>query len=199
MLDCPDTTEIRLTLWQQPVADPATGRAQGSWTAVATECRNPTDVGLVRRQLTWEDVESAIRRVGIPEATVTAPGYTLVNLDTTFYTEPRPFTRTLQIIGYSVDVDVAPATYTWHWGDGQTDTTDTPGDPYPSDDVTHTYLHHTDHGQPLHVSVDVGWQARYRVDNGAWTAIPDTITIAGPPTPLPIRQASAVLIEGHRR
>jgi hypothetical protein len=140
-------------------------------------------------------VESAIRRVGVPAAAVTAPGYTLVNLDTTFYTDPQPFARTLQIIGYTVDVDLAPTTYTWHWGDGQTTTTDTPGHPYPATDVTHTYQRHTEPEHPLALSVDVGWHARYRVDAGPWTDIPDTITITGPTTALPVRQASAVLVE----
>src|SRR4051812_42450022 len=199
MLDCPDSAEIRLNLWQRQTAD-STGQAvDGSWTVVATECRSPDDVGEVRRSLTWQDVETAIRRVGIPAARVSAPGFTLVNLETTFYTDPQPLDRTLQIIGYDVDVQIAPAAYTWHWGDGQTTTTDTPGRPYPADDVTHTYLRHTPPHHPAGLSVDVRWHARYRVDDGAWTDIPDTITIAGPATALPIRQASAVLVEGHTR
>jgi hypothetical protein len=128
---------------------------------------------------------------------VTAPGYTLVNLETTFYTDVQPLTRTLSIIGYTVDVDITPTTYTWHWGQGETSTTHTPGSPYPSTDVTHTYLHHTPKNRPASLSVDVEYTARYRVDGGAWIDIPDTITIAGPTTSLPIRQASAVLVEGR--
>jgi hypothetical protein len=167
----------------------------GSWSIVDTQCRDPRDIGNLRRSLTWQDVESAIRRVGIPTAEVTAPGYTLVNLETTFYTDPEPFARTLSIIGYTVDVEVTPTTYTWHWGDGETSTTQTPGQPYPSIDVTHTFVRHTADGRPRSVSVDVGWTARYRVDGGAWIEIPETITVVGPATRLPVRQASAVLVE----
>jgi hypothetical protein len=143
-------------------------------------------------------VVSAIRKVGVPTAEVSAPGYTLVNLETTFYTDPQQFTRTLSIIGYTVDVEVTPTTYTWHWGQGETTTTDTPGRPYPATDVTHTFVRHTHKGQPLNVAVDVGWVARYRVDGGAWIDIPETITVAGLATTMPVRQASAVLVEGTR-
>jgi hypothetical protein len=149
----------------------------------------------MRRALTWQDVESAIRRVGIPAGTVEAPGYTLVNLRTTFYTEPHSIARTLDIIGYTVDVEVEPTSFTWHWGDGTTTSTERPGHAYPSTDLTHIYTHHTEPGDPLALSVDVGYTARYRVDGGAWSQIPDTITISGPTTPLPIKQASAVLVE----
>jgi hypothetical protein len=142
-------------------------------------------------------VESAIRRVGVPAGRVSAPGYTLVNLDTTFYTEVHPIRRTLTIIGYTVDVEVVPTTFTWHWGDGEASTSDTAGGPYPSTDVTHTYTRHTPVGRPLSLSVDVGYAARYRVDGGAWSAIPDTIAVSGPATALPVRQASAVLVESH--
>jgi hypothetical protein len=197
MLDCPDSAQIRLTLWQRQVADEGGKPVQGTWSVVTTECRDPGDAGDVRRNITWQDVVSAIRKVGVPTAEVSAPGYTLVNLDTTFYTDPAQFTRTLSIIGYTVDVEVTPATYTWHWGQGETTTTDTPGRPYPSTDVTHTFVRHTPKGQPLSVSVDVGWVARYRVDGGAWINIPETITVPGPATTIPVRQASAVLVEGR--
>ncbi len=158
------------------------------------ECRDPNAVTVARKQVTWQDVLSAIRRVGVPAGEVQAPRYTLVNLDTTFYTRPQAIDRTLTIIGYTVDVQVEPTGYTWHWGDGATDTTQTPGQPYPSADVTHTYVHATKDSGALSLSVDVTYSARYRVDGGAWLDIPDTITIPGPGTPLPIMQASAVLV-----
>jgi hypothetical protein len=197
MLGCPDPATVRLSLWSRELADSAGNPVHGSWAVRLTACRDPGDIGEVRRSLTWQDVVSAIRRVGVPPGEVTAPGYTLVNLETTFYTEAMAFTRTLSIIGYSVDVEVTPSTFTWHWGDGETLTTDTPGAPYPSTDVTHTYRHHTAQGRPLELSVDVGYTARFRVDGGAWVDIPETITIEGPVTTLPVRQASAVLVEGR--
>jgi hypothetical protein len=189
MHTCPDPALVLFALYSQ-------APGQG-WSFEGSECRDPADIGTVRRSLTWQDVVSAIRRVGVPAGRVTAAGYTLVNLETTFYTEPQTITRTLSIIGYTVDVEVTPSTFTWHWGDGESLTTDSPGAPYPSTDVTHTYLRHTQRGHPLELSVDVGYTARYRVDGGAWIDIPETITVTGPAASLPVRQASAVLVEGH--
>lgn len=137
-----------------------------------------------------------IRRVGVPGAEVHAPNYTLVNLDTSFYTDPEPINRGVTIIGYDVDVEVAPSAYTWHWGDGTTEATDLPGRPYPATDVTHTYSQATKDGGPLTLTVDVNYSARYRVDGGAWLDIPKSITVPGPATALPVKQASAVLVAG---
>jgi hypothetical protein len=196
MLTC-DPPSIRLALWSHRVTDASGDPTNDPWTYGHSECRDPGDVGATLRSISWRDVVSAIRKVGVPTAEVSAPGYTLVNLETTFYTDPQQFTRTLSIIGYTVDVEVTPTTYTWHWGQGETTTTDTPGRPYPSTDVTHTFVRHTPKGHPLNVSVDVGWVARYRVDGGAWINIPETITVPGPATTIPVRQASAVLVEGR--
>jgi hypothetical protein len=127
---------------------------------------------------------------------VHAPSYTLVNLETTFYTKPQQLTRSLDLIGFHVDVQVTPTSYAWHWGDGATATTRTPGRPYPADDITHTYAHATHDGPPLALRVDTTYTAQYRVDGGSWQQIPDAITIAGPTTTMPVKEATAVLVAG---
>ncbi len=162
---------------------------------VQTECRDPEALGPVqqRRALSWQDVLSAVRRVRPPSGSVEAPRYTLVNLETTFYTKPLTVDRSLNIIGYQVEVQIEPASYTWHWGDGHSDTTEQPGQPYPSTEVTHTYSRAT-HDRDLSLSVDVAYTARYRVDGGPWQQIPDQLTINGSATELPVKQASAVLV-----
>ncbi|MGH3473190.1 MAG: hypothetical protein ACRDPG_14230 [Nocardioidaceae bacterium] len=144
--------------------------------------------------LTWSDVLSAVRRVGVPALDVHAPRLTLVNLKTTFYTEPVTIDRRLTIIGYDVDVQVEPVAYVWTWGDGSQTTTTSPGRPFPARDVTHTYVHAADDQHPVELSVDVSYRARYRVDNGAWQRIPQRLTVAGPLTRMPVKQASAVLV-----
>ncbi len=193
-LSCPDQAMILESLFSRQLTDASGNEINRDWVYVRSECRSLSASGPARRQLTWNDVLSAVRRVGIPPGEVHAPHYTLVNLDTTFYTEPQPVDKTLQIIGYSVDVHIEPASYTWHWGDGSTQTTTDPGHPYPAKDITHTYVHATGPAESLAVSVDVTYSARYAVDGGDWADIPDNITITGPRTPLPIKQASAVLV-----
>jgi hypothetical protein len=191
---CPDTTSLLMNLWLREIRNAEGAPVDGSWTIDHMECRPPSDAGQVRRQVGWVDVVDAVRRVGIPPGDIHAPRFTLVNLETTFYTRPHRIDRVLRILGYAVDVEIHPSRYTWHWGDGTTQTTTTPGRPYPSHDVTHTYRHATDTNHDLALSVDVTYTGRYRVDGNAWTAIPQPITISGPPTALPVKQASAVLV-----
>jgi hypothetical protein len=194
MHTCQNRALVLLALWGRQVTD-RSGRASNKpWAFLKAECRAPSDMGPVRRQVGWVDVVNAVRRVGIPAGDLHAPHLTLVNLETTFYTRPHQLDRVLTILGYSVDVEVHPTHYTWHWGDGTSQTTETPGRPYPSLDVTHTYRHATEPDHDLALSVDVTYAGRYRVDGTAWTAIPQPITISGPPTALPVKQASAVLV-----
>ena len=196
---CTDPGLVRQSLWARDLTDATGARINGSWHVLSSECRDPNDAGPVapqeqRRTLTWRNVLSAVRRVGLPGGTVHAPRFTLVNLETTFWTDPQPVDRSLTLIGFDVDVQITPSSYMWHWGDGTTNTTKTPGRPFPATDVTHTYVHATDEGPPLEVRVDVTYSARYRVNGGEWQAIPETITIPGAPTSLPVKQAAAVLM-----
>ncbi len=193
---CTQQELVRQALWSRQLTDARGRNVQEGWRFEGSECRDPVDARPVdqRRALTWNEVLSAVKRVGVPAATVHAPGYTLVNLDTTFYTETQTIDRSLDIISYDVDVAIRPTGYTWHWGDGSTSQTETPGSPYPSTEVTHTYVHATEEQQTLELSVDVTYTARYRVDGGDWQAIPDTLTIPGTATDLPVKQAASVLV-----
>jgi hypothetical protein len=183
-----------MAYWVRQTRDAEGQPVTETWHIDHFECRDPADLGPVRQELGWFDVLSAVRRIDVPASEVQVPRYTLVNLETTFYTEPVTLDRTLQIIGYTVDVHLEPASYVWHWGDGSTTETSAPGHPYPSKDVTHTYLRSTAPGDFLSLSVDVLYRASYRVNGTSWQEIPDTITIAGSASALPVKQASAVLV-----
>ena len=137
-------------------------------------------------------VLNAIRRIGLPELTAqTQPtDKTLVHFATIFYAEPQPFTRTVPLLGQSVDIVATPSQYTWRHGDGTTDTTATPGAPYPSKEITYSY---TDAHTTVTPRVDVTYTARFRVNGGAWQDINETVTITGPPSNLRISEATAVL------
>lgn len=145
--------------------------------------------------VTDELVLEAIRRVGLPTLLVstTPPDRTLVNLKTVFFTSPTSVTRTLTLLGQSVEVDATPARYLWHFGDGQSASTDSPGSPYPAMDLTHRYLK-VDTVRP---SVDTTYTARFRVNGGAWQDVNGTVTIVGPPITLEVLEATPVL-SGNR-
>ena len=142
-------------------------------------------------ELTPGDVEREVKRVGLPRLRVSVQpaGATLVNLETIFHTTAAPFERTVDILDSTVDLRAVPATYTWHHGDGTTQTTTTPGRPYPAMDVIHQY------NKPGHVTprVDVTYRVTYRIDDGDWQALDTTITAPGPATALRIREARPVL------
>jgi hypothetical protein len=165
----------------------------GGWVLAYSVCSSGTpDLEPSEPEVTPGLVLEALRRMGLPAIrTHTQPeDKTLVNFDTIFYAEPTTFQRTITLLGQRVDVEAAPARFTWRPGDGNVHTTTTPGRPYPAKDVTHRYerAHRT-----VQASVDVTYTARFRVGGGAWQDIAETVTISGPPTPLRVAEATPVL------
>jgi hypothetical protein len=149
---------------------------------------------LVPRAVTSSDVLRAIKRIGLPSPQAGVPRYTLVNLKTTFYTHAEAFTRHFQLLGRPVTARVTPDLYTWSWGDGRHTTTDRPGKPYPSTEVTHTYVHRTHGRHWMQVNVSVRYHCDYQVSGGEWRRIAQTITIDGQVSAFPVKEATAVLV-----
>ncbi len=135
---------------------------------------------------------TATRTIGLPSLAINIQpgGATLVNLDTIFYAQPQPFTRTVTLLGYDIDLAATPVLFTWHHGDGTSQTTSKPGAPYPSKSVTYRYQQPADHLSP---SVDVTYRVRYRVDGGAWQTLGQTLTANGQAGDLEVKEAGAVL------
>ena len=89
-----------------------------------------------------------------------------------------------------MQIQATPEMFTWHYGDGTSASTTSPGARYPAMDVTHEYL---DAHITVHTSVDATYTAQFRVGNGGWQPIPGAVTITGPPSPLRISEATALL------
>ncbi|MCB0905949.1 MAG: hypothetical protein KDB63_02390 [Nocardioidaceae bacterium] len=148
-------------------------------------------------------VFSAMKRLAWPRSDLVVQppgGETLVNLATNFFTaNTEPSTQTVTLLGQRVEIEATPHRYVWHWAaggeTGEADsgslTTDGPGDAYPRLEVTHTYR---EADVLVHPWVDTVYAGRYRVNGGAWTTIPQTLTVAGDPVPLRIREATPVLV-----
>jgi hypothetical protein len=194
---CPAAGQFLWALWTRPLRSTGGGNVSlGPWSFVVTAClganitTNPTAAAIPR--VTWQMVLNAVRRVGLPALTVQVQpaNETLVNFDTIFYAEPSTFTRTLTMLGRTVDVEAQPAEYHWHFGDGAVATTTTPGAPYPAKTIVHQYA---DAHVTLHPSVDVLYSVRFRVDQGAWQGIAERIDIPGPAVDLRTREATPVL------
>jgi hypothetical protein len=133
-----------------------------------------------------------VRRIGLPalRVHVQPEGETLVNLDTIFFAQPEPFARTVQLLGFSVDVEATPTSFAWAFGDGAGMTTETPGAPYPDQVITHAYA---DADVTEHASVDATYTVRFRVDGGEWQTIDETISADGPTTAVQVKEAVPVL------
>src|SRR4051794_21896250 len=84
-------------------------------------------------QITQVMVLRALRRISLPKPAIMIQppgGKTLVNFETIFHTEAKPFTRSVRLLGQRVDLEITPTSYTWSYGDGFTETTSSPGREY---------------------------------------------------------------------
>ena len=144
--------------------------------------------------LTLADVQEAFAELKLdPGTLVIQPpdGLTLVNFKTNFYTTTTtPTTLTVTLLDQPVTIEATPATYTWYFGDGQTTHTTEPGAAYPDLTITHEYLHKGDYRPSLSTT----YTGRYKIGDGAWQTIPDTVTIDGPTQPLRAIEAQPKLV-----
>jgi hypothetical protein len=154
-----------------------------------SEQRAPVDPGA---ELTEGDIAEAVREIGLPSLRVRIqPGdETLVNIATIFYTRPQPFERSIDLLGFDIDLVASPVSYRWVHDDGTASTTSRPGRPYPAMDVTHRYRAPAD---DVHPRVDVTYRVRYRVDGGGWQTLGQTLQASGPAADLDVREAAPVL------
>jgi hypothetical protein len=143
-------------------------------------------------------VERAFQRLAWPASPMVIQppnGRTLVNFDTNFYTtNTSPTTQTVTLLGATVTIEATPVDYVWHFGGAGTTasdlTTADPGAAYPNLRVTFRYLHTGD----VRPSLDTVYSGRYRIGNGAWQQIPDTLTVTGATQDLQVVSATPHLL-----
>lgn len=164
----------------------------------ASACMSPADAAAAAvPQVTPGMVATAFQRLPMPafKSQVQPAAKTLVNFDTIFYTSARPFNRDVTILGQNVNLRITPSRFIWHYGDGTSDSTTSPGAKYPRKDVVHRY-------QQAHVTMKhhltINWSARWRLNGGPWQDVNGTATSTGPETALRVAEAVPVLSgEGH--
>lgn len=144
--------------------------------------------------LTLADVQKAFAELPLPAGTLVIQppdGLTLVNFKTNFYTtSTAPISTTVTLLEQPVTLEATPATYTWHFGDGETTSTTEPGAAYPRLTITHDYKLKGDY-QP---SLSTTYTGRYKIADGPWQTIPGTVTIDGPTQPLRAIEAQPKLV-----
>jgi hypothetical protein len=197
MQDVPD-----LCIDRQPCADPpgtwmylvyrsSPGSPNVPWgtvcldghTAANFDVITPGRVFSAMKQLSWPAADLVIEPPG---------GRTLVNLPTNFLTtSTTPVSKTLTLWGHQLVIRATPVGYLWHFGDGETHEGADPGAAYPDLRITHSYRHA---GVRVAPSVDVTYHGSYRVDDGPWQDIPDTLTVPGTPVNLQVLSATPHLV-----
>lgn len=102
--------------------------------------------------------------------------------------------RTLGLI--TIEVEITPSSYRWTFGDGATLETLSLGQRYPTpSDITHTYERSSlDAGGTFEVQLDITFDARYRVNGGAW--LPLAPVVQSYTRAYPVQQLQSVLTGG---
>ncbi len=144
--------------------------------------------------VTTDLVTRAFRRIPLPASDlgIQPPGgKTLVNFETNFFTaDGQPFTRTLRLLGQRVELRIWAESWTWHYGDGESETTTSPGARFPDLEITHNYLAK----QTYQPRVDTTYAAEWRVGSGSWQPVSGTATITGEPVGLRAIEARPTLV-----
>ncbi len=117
---------------------------------------------------------------------------TLVNVPTILSTTPRSVNTSVDLLGYEITVEATASGYTWDHGDGSQQTTSRPGRPWPAKDVTHTYEKTSD---GVSFRMPTTGTVRYRVDDGAWTPLGETLSTTSAPVTLEVAEAAPVLTQ----
>lgn len=118
-------------------------------------------------------------------------GKTLVNFETNFYTlDSIPIDQTVTVANRQVVIRAVPTTYAFHFGDGAVTRTASPGRPHPDLDVTHVY----ERVGTVEVRLDTTYSGEYRIGDGDWVDIPDTLTVTGEPQDLEVVEALPQLV-----
>ena len=157
----------------------------------------PVGAAAAPPQVTEGMVLQAFRRIPLPSLRSHSQpaNKTLINFDTIFFTDAQPLTRNLTLLGQRVRLEIKPSRFEWVHGDGTTDTTSTPGAPYPAKDVVYRYA---DAHRTVQHRVVVTWSAEWSLNGGPLQPVNGTVTTAGPSTPLRIAEASPALSgSGH--
>lgn len=162
--------------------------------AIGETCWSDTDTDTTTQPPTPGQVMDAARNLTWPQATLVIQppnGETLVNFDTNFYTTTTAATtQQVTLLTFAVTIEATPASYTWRFGDDATLTSEGPGRAYPHLDITHRYLRKG----TVKPQVDVTYRGRFRIADGDWQDLPDTLTVTGQPQDLRILTATPHLV-----
>lgn len=123
-----------------------------------------------------------------PGLTTEPAGWSIVNLPTNLIGFASPHLRRATVLGYAVEVEFIPRSYSWTYGDGGTAVGGTPGETWAHLGVGEFGVTPTAHvyrsaGQ-FSLSLAVGYAARYRYTDEGWRWVQGLVTARSAPVSL---------------
>lgn len=121
----------------------------------------------------------------------------VAGLPTNFVTEAEPHVRSGELFGFPIDVRFTPVSYAFHYGDGETKSTSSPGASWENldqaqftpTDTSHTYVERGTYD----ARVDIAYTAEIDLGVG-WFPIDGRLDIAGPTQQIRIYEAHTALV-----
>lgn len=185
-IDCGGPEPLR-PLWRRDRTTSAS--AWSPWRFVA-DWSCPQDV---LPAFTAED----FRRLPLAPAQVTlqpAATTVLVNIPTITMATAGQQNFTTDLLGYAVEVQATPTSYSWDYGDGSAPlVTTSPGHPYPDHDVHHSYARPGSYA----ITLTTTWEGQYRIaGTAAWQDVDGTATTTTTVPPITALEARSTLVAG---
>jgi len=120
-------------------------------------------------ELAWVAADRAMSVAEWPQLEIAPNRVGLTGLRSFFWLDhtPSPVTASASVPGLVVTAEAHPIRYTWNFGEGATRSTTDPGRAWTKrrpGNITHMYERRGRYA----VSVEVLWQARWRMGSGAW-------------------------------
>ncbi|WP_232820162.1 PKD domain-containing protein [Brachybacterium sp. YJGR34] len=131
----------------------------------------PVEIVMTVSDFAQLPVEPLPAHAGPPE------GWLPVNMVNVLYAEPSEQMLSTELLGTPVAVRATPVSYHWDLGDGNTITTTSPGEPYPSEAVSATYRREGWYD----ITLTTTFAGQFSVDGGGWQDIEGTIEVASDP------------------
>ncbi len=143
---------------------------------------------------------TAFKRVAPKTSTLSVQppgGKTLVNFETIFSTTAEPFaTDPIRLVeGFSVEFEIAPQSFAWHFDDEHSLTTDWPGRRWSEgEDVADLISHVYSSTKDVSASVTTTWGATCSLNGGPGVQVDGTVDVTSPQVPLEILEAKPTLV-----
>ncbi len=136
-------------------------------------------------------IDRVIELVAAPELEIAPSEIGLTGLETyVWIEEPRPVGVTAAAGGTTVEARAFPTQYLWDWGDGNDTLTSSPGrawSEYSPGTIEHVY----ESIGRYELSVEVVWEAQWRINGGGWQAL--GLFSLGDRVDYPVRQVQSRL------